>query len=68
MGKWLSACTRAVLFVGLFLSAQVLAQNTNDDPLLSGFQNPPDSAKPRAWWHWMNGNVTKEGITADWNG
>ena len=65
MGKWLSACTRAVLFVGLFLSAQVLAQNTNDDPLLSGFQNPPDSAKPRAWWHWMNGNVTKEGITAD---
>src|SRR5215471_8380960 len=29
------------------------------------FQNPPEAAKPRAWWHWMSGNVTKEGITAD---
>ena len=29
------------------------------------FRTPPDVAKPRVWWHWMNGNVTKEGITAD---
>ncbi|WP_304236865.1 glycosyl hydrolase [Jiulongibacter sediminis] len=29
------------------------------------FQNPPNSAKPRVWWHWMNGNVTKEGIQKD---
>jgi len=36
-----------------------------DDPLLAGFQNPPDSAKPRVWWHWMNGNITKEGIKLD---
>ncbi len=35
------------------------------DPLDDGFRNPPDSAKPQTWWHWMNGNVTKEGITAD---
>jgi len=35
------------------------------DPLASGFLNPPDSAKPQTWWHWMNGNITKEGITAD---
>ena len=35
------------------------------DPLESGFRCPPDSAKPLTWWHWMNGNVTKEGITAD---
>ncbi|GAB2606376.1 glycosyl hydrolase [Spirosoma areae] len=26
---------------------------------------PPNAAKPRVWWHWMNGNVTKEGITKD---
>jgi len=38
---------------------------TQGDPLLRGFQNPPDSAKPRVWWHWMNGNVSKEGIKAD---
>ena len=30
-----------------------------------GFLNPPESAKPRVWWHWMNGNITKEGIRAD---
>jgi len=33
--------------------------------LESGFLNPPDSARPRVWWHWMNGNITKEGIRAD---
>jgi len=33
--------------------------------LEKGFLNPPESAKPRVWWHWMNGNVTKEGIRAD---
>src|SRR5208337_2945595 len=35
------------------------------DSLESGFLNPPDSAKPQTWWHWMNGNITREGITAD---
>src|SRR5438105_8109609 len=34
-------------------------------PLEQGFRTPPDGAKPRVWWHWMNGNVTQEGITAD---
>lgn len=29
------------------------------------FQNPPNSARPRVWWHWMNGNVTLDGIKAD---
>ena len=29
------------------------------------FRNPPDSARPRVWWHWMNGNITKDGIAKD---
>ena len=33
--------------------------------LEAGFLNPPDSAKPHVWYHMMNGNVTKEGITCD---
>lgn len=33
--------------------------------LLSGFENPPNSARPRVWWHWLNGNVTREGIHKD---
>jgi len=35
------------------------------DALQKGFQNPPASARPHTWWHWMNGNISKEGITAD---
>ncbi len=35
------------------------------EPLAEGFCNPPDSAKPHTWYHLMNGNVTKEGITCD---
>ena len=35
------------------------------DQLEQAFRNPPSSAKPFTWWHWMNGHVSKEGITAD---
>ena len=31
----------------------------------SNFLNPPASAKPYTWYHWMNGNINKEGITKD---
>ena len=41
-----------------------VAQNSGD-ALLRGFQNPPDSARPRVWWHWMSGNITKDGIKKD---
>lgn len=29
------------------------------------FRNPPNVARPRVWWHWMNGNITREGILLD---
>lgn len=29
------------------------------------FQDPPQSARPRVWWHWMNGNISKDGIAKD---
>ena len=35
------------------------------DDLRRGFENPPVSAWPQVWWHWLAGNVSKEGITAD---
>jgi len=50
--------------VALLAACAVVAQNAGD-PLERGFENPPDSAKPRVWWHWMNGNITKEGIKLD---
>ncbi|HEY3443692.1 MAG TPA: glycosyl hydrolase [Paludibaculum sp.] len=53
-----------LLLAFLLITCVLLAQNTTPT-LEQGFQNPPDSAKPRVWWHWMNGNITKEGIQAD---
>ena len=41
-------------------SAAVSASN-----LAELFRSPPDSAKPKTWWHWMSGCVSREGITAD---
>lgn len=29
------------------------------------FINPPNTARAQVWWHWMNGNVTADGITRD---
>ncbi|HXI70203.1 MAG TPA: glycosyl hydrolase, partial [Verrucomicrobiae bacterium] len=54
-----------MLFGILWLSLALTAATAPADPLETGFFNPPDSAKPQTWWHWMNGNITKAGITAD---
>ena len=35
------------------------------EELAQGFQSPPDSARPWVYWFWLNGNITREGITAD---
>ena len=33
--------------------------------LQAGWENPPQAARTRVWWHWMNGNITKDGIKKD---
>jgi hypothetical protein len=48
----------------------VRAQNTpaaakSGDALKAGFENPPQAARPLVWWHWMNGNISKQGIQLD---
>lgn len=35
------------------------------DPLVAGFVHPPQSTHPQTFWFWMNGNVSREGITLD---
>jgi hypothetical protein len=46
-------------------AAQSASSPAGADPLKSGFENPPNGARPRVWWHWMNGNISKEGIKLD---
>jgi hypothetical protein len=49
------------------VGAEIVTAKAQDqsDLLKSGFENPPASARPRVWWHWMNGNISKDGIKAE---
>ena len=59
---FLKSCTAALSLAGReFHAADVPASAA----LEAGFRNPPQSASPKTWWHWMNGNITASGITAD---
>ncbi|MFS0732355.1 glycosyl hydrolase [Microbacterium sp. 1P10UB] len=33
--------------------------------LWNAFTRPPDEARPRVWWHWMDGNIDPAGIVRD---
>lgn len=44
---------------------QAFAGRAESLSLEAGFAKPPAHARPLAWWHWINGNVSKEGIRAD---
>ena len=35
------------------------------DDLKNKFTSPPETTKPRCYWYWMDGQITKEGITRD---
>ena len=47
------------------LSLALFGASTWAQSLEQGFLVPPRSAKPYTWWHWMNGNISKEGVTKD---
>lgn len=51
----------ALLALGTAAAADPPAQND----LSKGFVNPPIAARPHTWWHWINGNESTRGITAD---
>lgn len=52
------------LLLSIFIVYTTL-QAQSPSALQQNFQNPPNAARPRVWWHWMNGNVTKHGIQKD---
>jgi hypothetical protein len=57
------------IFLSIFLLpfTASFGQNktTNNNILYKGFQSPGNAALPRVWWHWMQGNITKDGIRKD---
>ena len=53
-----------VIWMAMMLWA-LIGKAVAADELEKGFGQPPDAARNQVWWHWLQGNVTREGITAD---
>jgi len=49
----------------LLIYIPFMGWSQNDSGLEQGFLHPPKTARPLVFWHWMNGNVTDEGIRKD---
>ena len=56
---------RIVLFIAVVLLALSCGGRKDCSRLEAGFMNPPHESRPMVLWHWMNGNVTKDGIKKD---
>jgi hypothetical protein len=52
-------------FVLLTVGSAALFSSSSGQATEAQFAAPPDSARPHVFWHWMNGNVTEQGITLD---
>lgn len=48
-----------------FASLLLAAINAFSQSYEAGFTNPPQEARIRVWWHWMDSNISKDGIKKD---
>ncbi|MCX6972340.1 MAG: glycosyl hydrolase [Verrucomicrobia bacterium] len=55
---------RTVVLTAILMCGSICCGN-EADPLSKDFIHPPDSARPGVYWYFMNGNMSREGITAD---
>jgi hypothetical protein len=53
------------LLLPVVLACVVVSPGASAPDLARGFAQPPPSARPWVYWFWLNGNITREGITAD---
>lgn len=54
-----------IILASVLIALGICGGEEKFSDIKSGFANPPTESLPRAWWHWINGNISKEGITAD---
>lgn len=52
-------------FVSLLALLMLWSISSRAATLESGWENPPNESRLRAYWWWLNGNVTKASITRD---
>ena len=55
----------SLVLTALLLAPLAALHAADADPLERGFANPPAAARPWVYWFWINGNISREGITAD---
>ncbi|GMV92615.1 MAG: hypothetical protein AMXMBFR82_23930 [Candidatus Hydrogenedentota bacterium] len=53
------------MLAAFILGTILVAGPSSADDLTNGFIQPPDSARPWVYWFIMDGNLSREGITAD---
>ena len=65
MRGWLRLGDRAAVWLAAILLALAGLNSFAAPTLDEGWDNPPTQARLRAYWWWLNGNVTKVSITRD---
>ncbi len=65
--KPISSRQKAVLALIIFAlgCCFVVARRAKAQELEQAFHTPPPAARPWVYWFWLNGNITRAGITAD---
>ena len=73
LAAWVGAAVALASDAGLREGSRA-PRTTNQEPrtlpasdagLRDGFRTPPPQSRPWVYWFWLNGNITREGITAD---
>lgn len=55
-------CTKFLCIVFLL---GIIPAIYSQSSIIEEFRNPSKEAQPQVWWHWMNGNITKDGVRKD---
>lgn len=56
---------RRLACILILCSAFTMPLSATGGDLLQNFKEPPREYRPRVWWHWMNGNITLDGVRKD---
>jgi hypothetical protein len=56
---------KIVIFIVVLLFSGCNKSQAQDSELLKGFRNPGKEFRPRAYWDWLNGDVSLPGLTRD---
>src|SRR6185295_19099249 len=65
MVKSVAQLAGIIIFSSCFYGCSRTETKFSTDTLKAGFLIPPDSTRPGVYWYFMDGNLSKEGMTMD---